>query len=312
MEQEHMGAAAELADAAKQVTAVAGPSVVRIGRHGGRGCGVVIGDGLVLTNAHNLRDGTTQVTFADGRAVQAAVSGTDVDGDLAVLSVDTAGAPAIAWADATPTAGDVVFALTQPGSGGTRISFGMISGVERAFRGPRGRRVAGSLEHTAPLAKGSSGSPVVDGDGKLVGLSTNRLGDGFYLALPADTDLKDRVDALGRGESPQRVTLGVGLAPSTVARKLRASVGLPARDGLLVRVVQDGSPAGLAGIKAGDLIVGAAGNPVASVDALYDVLDVAATDGTLALQIVRGAEELDVRVSFAGEADSAASEEGSA
>jgi serine protease Do len=298
-----------LAEAARAVAEVAGPSVVRIGQHGGRGCGVVIGDGLVLTNAHNLRNATTQVTFADGRAVQAAVSGADIDGDLAVLSVDTAGAPALAWADETPSAGDLTFAVSQSARGGTRITFGMVSAVDRAFRGPRGRRVAGSVEHTAPLARGSSGSPLVDEHGKLVGLNTNRIGEGFYLALPADADLKERVDALARGESPQRVTLGVGLAPAHVARKLRASVGLPQRDGLLVRVVEPGSPATAAGLRQGDLIVAAGGQAVASVDDLYNVLDVAATEGTLAVTVVRGTEEVEVRVSFA---ETPTTEEGSA
>ena len=303
-----MGAGAALAEAARAVANTAGPSVVRIGQHGGRGCGVVIGDGLVLTNAHNLRDGTTQVTFADGRAVQAAAAGVDVDGDIAVLSVDTAGAPTIQWADAAPVAGDLAFALTQPARGGTRITFGMVSGVERAFRGPRGRRVSGSVEHTAPLARGSSGSALVDEDGRLIGINTNRLGEGFYLALPTDADLRSRVDALGRGESPARVTLGVGLAPATVARKLRASVGLPERDGLLVRVVQDGSPAATAGIRQGDLIVAAGGAPVTNVDDLYDVLDASATTGTLVLLVVRGTDELEVRVSFAEDGEAAADE----
>ena len=67
------------------------PAVVRIGRHGGRGCGVVVGEGLVLTNAHNLHDRTTLVTFADGRAVQSRATGVDADTDLVVLGVDTGG-----------------------------------------------------------------------------------------------------------------------------------------------------------------------------------------------------------------------------
>ena len=79
-----------------------------------------------------------------------------------------------------------------------------MSAVERAFRGPGGRRIAGSIEHTAPLAPGSSGGALLDADGRLVGLNTNRIGDGFYLALPADGALRERVDALGRGEEPKR------------------------------------------------------------------------------------------------------------
>ena len=173
-----------------------------------------------------------------------------------------------------------------------------MSGVERAFRGPRGRRITGSLEHTAPLARGSSGSPLVDEHGLVVGLNTARLADGFYLALPADAALRDRVDALVRGESARRLVLGVGLAPAEVAQQLRASVGLPERAGLLVRTVAEGSPAAEAGVKVGDLVVEAGGVPVRTVDDLHQAMDGARATDELNLTVVRGADELSVTVSF--------------
>ena len=85
-----------LAEAARAALAAATPSVVRIGRAPGRGCGIVVADGRVLTNAHNLRDRTTEVAFADGRAEQGRVAAVDPDGDLVVLEVDTGGAPVAA------------------------------------------------------------------------------------------------------------------------------------------------------------------------------------------------------------------------
>src|SRR5947208_2218989 len=112
-----------------------------------------------------------------------------------------------------------------------------VVGIGSRLRGSGGRRIGGSLEHTAPLAPGSSGGPLLDADGHLVGLNTNRLGEGFYLALPADAALRGRVEALGRGESVSRPRLGIAVAPSRVASHLRQSVGLPARDGVLVREV---------------------------------------------------------------------------
>lgn len=288
-----------LREAARAALAAADASVVRIGRAPGRGCGVIVADGFVLTNAHNLRDRTTEVTFADGRAVQAKVTGIDPDGDLVVLSVDTGDSPALAWAEEPAEPGDIVFALGRAGDGGVRITFGLVSGVERAFRGPRGRQINGSLEHTAPLARGSSGSPLVDEHGNVVGLNTARLADGFYLALPADAALRDRVDALVRGESPRRLVLGVGLAPAQVAQQLRASVGLPERTGLLVRTVVDGSPAAAAGVKVGDLLVNAGDDALSTVDDLHRALDSAPASGGLVVHILRGADELEVTVSFA-------------
>jgi S1-C subfamily serine protease len=290
--------AAELSEAARTVDRTAGPSVVRIGRHGGRGCGIVVAEGHVLTNAHNLRVRTTEVTFAAGRTAQAEVVAADRDGDLVVLRVDTGDAPVMRWAESTPDVGDVVFTAARTAAGSQRVSFGMASAINAAFRGPRGRRITGSLEHTAPLARGSSGSPVVNEAGELLALNTARLGEGFYLALPADAVLRERVDALVRGEAPERLLLGLGLAPVEVARELRASVGLPPVDGLLVRTVAPASPAGDAGIQVGDLVVAAAGRPVTGVDSLHEALDGARATRTLELGIVRGADDLTVTVTF--------------
>lgn len=289
----------EIARSSAVVAERAGTAVVSIGRNG-RGSGVVIGVGRVLTNAHNLRDRTTTVTFPDGRSAQGSVAGMDVDGDLAVLEVDTAGATPITWdADAPAlTQGAPLFALANPAGRGLRATFGTVSAVGQTFRGPRGRRIGGAVEHTAPLGRGSSGSPVVDQEGRFAGLNTNRLGEGFYLAIPADADLRARVDRLTRGENPRRVRLGVGLAPARVANRLRASVGLPERDGLLVQTVDPDSPAGRADLRRGDLIVEAAGRAVTGADELVDLLDGVEDGAALSLGVVRGVEELAVSVRF--------------
>jgi S1-C subfamily serine protease len=93
------------------------------------------------------------------------------------------------------------------------------------------------------MAKGSSGGPLLDAGGRLVGLNTSRLGEGFYAALPADDGLRRRVDALSRGESPARPRLGVGLVPGRAARHIRRAAGLPDRDGVLIQEVEEASPA---------------------------------------------------------------------
>jgi S1-C subfamily serine protease len=279
------------------VTAVAGAtstSVVGIGRNA-RGSGVVIADGQVLTNAHNLRGDEVTVTFADGRSARGSVLGFDADGDLAVVSVDTTGAKPLAWGDGAVLAvGSAVFGVAATVSGAPRVTFGLVSAVARAFRGPGGRRISGSVEHTAPLAPGSSGGALVDGTGALVGLNTNRIGEGFYLALPADDELKARVAALGRGESTSPVRLGVAIAPNHVARRLRRSVGLPDRPGILIRGVEDDSLAAAAGIETGDLVVSAGGREIADADDLHEALRTLSQP--FELGIVRGAEERTVTV----------------
>jgi S1-C subfamily serine protease len=169
------------------------------------------------------------------------------------------------------------------------VTVGFVSSVARSFRGPGGRRIAGSIEHTAPLAPGSSGGALVDGDGRLMGLNTNRIGEGFYLALPADAALRSRVEGLGRGESVERPRLGVAIAPNHVARRLRRSVGLPERDGILVRGVEDGSAAADAGVEVGDLIVSTGGRPIRDADDLQDALG--SLEPPYELVVVRGADE---------------------
>jgi len=284
----------DLQAAIERVATTAGPSVVGIGSRL-RGSGLVVGDGRVLTNAHNIRGDQVTVTFADGRSVVGSLAGVDVDGDLAVINVDTAGVPALTWGgDDGVATGTVVFGAAASPNGGVRVTFGTVSAVARAFRGPGGRLISGSVEHTAPLAPGSSGGPILDAEGRLVGINTNRLGEGFYLALPADAALRSRVDALGRGESPERPRLGVAVAPAHVARRLRRSVGLPEREGLLVRGVDDGSPAQRAGIAEGDLIVEVAGKAVTDADDLVEAITTAATPYDV--RVVRGTEDRTITI----------------
>lgn len=293
-----MDVLSHISEATARVAEAAGPAVVAIGRNS-RGAGVVIAGGSVLTNAHDLRDRTTQVTFHDGRTEQASVHGVDIDGDLAVLHVDTADIAPIEWADAAGVGpGAPVFGLARRGGDGLRTTFGTVSATNQSFRGPRGRRVAGAFEHTAPLGRGSSGGPVTDAEGRLLGINTSRLGHGFYLAIPADAELRRRSDELRAGNSPRRPRLGVGLAPSSVANRLRRAVGLPPLDGLLVQAVMPDEAGERAGLQIGDLIVAVGDRPVERMDDLMATLDALGADEALTLTVVHGTEERTVAVHF--------------
>jgi S1-C subfamily serine protease len=282
-----------------------GPAVVGLGRGWGRGSGVVIAPGQVLTNAHVLRGDEVGVTFADGHTADGRVAGVDGDLDAAVIAVETGDVAPIDWdpeAVASAGFGTPVFALASPGGRGLRATFGLVSATGRSFRGPRGRRISGSLEHSAPLPRGSSGSPLVDAEGRLLGLNTVRLEGGLILALPADAALRRRVDALAKGETAERPRLGIALAPPRAARRLRSAVGLPERDGLLVRAVVDDSPAAKAGIQRGDLLIAVGDKTIAGVDDLFDALESSAGKDPLNVRLVRGADERDVKVEIGDKA----------
>ena len=245
----------EIGETVGSVAGSAGKSVVGLGGHWGMGSGVILEDGLVLTNAHNVSPERATVTFFDGRSEKAKVLGIDVDADLALLGVEADGADPIAWhpEDVAPVIGAPVVGLANPGGRGLRATLGWVAASDRTFRGPRGRRVAGGFEHTALAPPGASGGPVVDLDGMLVGINTRRLGRGFYLAQAATSDLRATVAALRKGDRPEPRRLGIGLAPVEVTRRLRRSMGLDDADGLLVRLVEEGSPADVAGVREGDV-----------------------------------------------------------
>jgi serine protease Do len=288
-----------IAGAAERV----GPSLVGLGRGWGHGSGVVIADGQLLTSAHNLRREEITVSFADGRRESGTLAGVDSDLDLAVLSVDTGDAPAVRWEPVDELGiGAPVVALANPGGRGLRATLGFVSSGGRSFRGPRGRRIRGAIEHTAPLPRGSSGGPLVNPEGNLVGINSLRLDGGLILAVPAAAAVKERVLLLARGEAAAPHRLGVAIAPPRVARRLRSAVGLPERAGLLVRGVEEGGPADRAGVEKGDLIVVAGGTPTENVEALYTALDsVPAAGGDLELTVVRGTDERTVTATFTGE-----------
>ena len=192
-----MSVLTELQEAVAAAATAAAPSVVGIGSRN-RGSGVVIADGAVLTNAHNLRGREVTVRFADGRTTRGTLAGVDWDGDLAVIAVDTAGATPIAWSTGGATIGSAVFAAAATPSGAARVSFGFVSSVERAFRGPGGRRIGGQgVERTLRRAAGALDLVLVR-DGR----SRVHLGDvgGDEVALVPDDD----GEVLGTGDAGGR------------------------------------------------------------------------------------------------------------
>jgi len=288
----------ELEGAIQTAAERTGPAVIGLGQGWGRGSGFVFDSNRILTNAHNLRGDEVTVTFGDGRRETGKVLASDPDLDLAVIEADTAGIEPLQWAEDVESLpiGRSVLALANPGGRGLRATPGFVSSTARSFRGPRGRRVNGAIEHTAPLPRGSSGGPLVDSAGRLLGVNAVRADGGLILAVPADRATRDRVEKLSRGEAPRRPRLGIAIAPPRVARRLRRAVGLPEREGVLVRGVERDSEADRAGLERGDLIVAAAGRDLDRMDVVYEVLEATAPGTQLELKIVRGSEERTVTV----------------
>lgn len=270
------------------------PALVAIGTRGPTGTGMVVADGKVLTSAHNVRFQGRSLVFADGARRRAEQITADISQDLAVLSVDTSGATPVSFAEEDAELGTPVLAVANLAGRGARVSFGIVAGVDQAFRGPEGRRIKGGFEHTAPLPHGASGGPVLDFEGRVLGINTRRMGEGLYAALSTGPQLRAAIDLLSRGETPVRGWLGVGLLPPELARRLRLAVGLAERSGALVREVTPDGPAAKAGIRKGDLLVSANGVDLESADDLYASLLGHGPGSTVKLGVVRGQDELEV------------------
>lgn len=299
-----MSAISELETAVRSAASDAASAVVWLERRSGRGNGLVVGRDQVVTLTSNLRGREPRVTFADGRSEDATIVGVDADLGVALLNVPTGDVEPLAWADddATPGLGAAVVAVANPGGQGLRATPGFVASEGRSFRGPRGRLVEGAVEHTAPLPRGSGGGPLLDLEGRLLGLNAIRVQGGLILALPAAA-VRAAVDAIASGRSTEPRRLGVAIVPPRIARRMRRAVGLDQRDGLLVRAVEDASPASQAGIVRGDLIVAAGNSTIDGVDALYQALDGVSDGDTLQLSVVRGSEELTVPVQFGSAGD---------
>jgi serine protease Do len=265
------------------------------------GTGVITAKDRVLTAARHVGDGSPTVAFAEARRERASVTGADRDLGIAVLEVETGEIEPLEWVPAgfEPGIGTPVIALGNPGGRGLRATLGFVSAPAIGFRGPRGRRLAGAIEHTAPLPRGSAGGPLLDLEGRIAGINLLRSEGGLILALAATAGVRESAERLAHGEEVERPTLGVAVAPPWTARKLRRAVGLPDREGVLVRAVETDSPADRAGVAEGDLIVAADRRPVEGIDSLHRAIDTAA-GGTLELTVVRGANERELKVELAG------------
>ena len=166
-----------------------------------RGSGVVIADGRVLTNAHNLRGEEVTVTFRDGRSTRRHRARRRPDGDLAVVDVDTSGATALDWSDADPPSATSSSGWRRRAAAPARVTAGTISAVERTFRGPGGTRIGGQ-----PRAHGAPGPGLIRWPagrrlGRLLALNTNRVGRGLLPRPPG----RRRAARAGRRARPRRV-----------------------------------------------------------------------------------------------------------
>ncbi|NTV80783.1 MAG: trypsin-like serine protease [Candidatus Aminicenantes bacterium] len=266
----------------------------------GAGSGFVIApDGYIVTNSHVVQNAPRiDVTFTSGDKYRAQLAGQDESTDLAVLCVNAQGLP---WASLGESAGlrvgQLVIAAGNPYGFQSTVSTGVVSALGRSLRSRQGRLIENIIQHTAPLNPGNSGGPLLDSQGRVVGINTAiiAMAQGIGFAIPADTARSVVSQLISRG----RVTRGylgvVGLRRPLDRRFVRF---YKLRGDQAVEIVSlaAGGPAAEAGLRRGDIVVGMGGAPVSSVDDIFRVLTEWPVGKALGVRFLRGKEMKEIEV----------------
>jgi len=257
------------------------------------------GSGIVVTADHVIeREEDITVTLASGQKVPAAIAGRDPGTDVAVLRLALSSGAAPALAELAPPdsvkIGHLVLALGRPG-GAPMASFGIVSALGGSWRTERGGIVEGYVRADVTLYPGFSGGPLVDTQGRVVGLNSWYLARGQELAIPSQA-VGTIVQTLLTQGRVRRGYLGVTSQPVQLPAALRQSLGLTQKTGLMIVGVEPGSPAEKGGLLLGDVLISVAGQPVSDAEALQAALGPGAVGKATTIGVIRGGERKDLGV----------------
>jgi serine protease Do len=262
------------------------PAVVAVSVRGGSGSGVIVRrDGVVLTNAHVVGNATeVEVGLADGRRLPGRVLGRDPSVDVAVVRVAASNLPVAPLADSDRLeVGQTAIAIGNPIGLERTVTTGIISATNRS---PRGFELGGLIQTDAAINPGNSGGPLVDSQGRVMGINTvivrGATGLGFAIPINLARDIADQVLATGR---IRRTVLGI--VPDDLIPELARLYNLPVREGIIVRQVDPGSPAARAGLQIADIITRIDNQAVATSGDLRRILRSRRPGDRVRLTVVR-------------------------
>jgi S1-C subfamily serine protease len=268
-------------------------------RQYGQGSGFIIdSDGIVLTNAHVVsRADTVMVTLKDGRTFQGEVRGIDEPSDLAVVKIEGRNLPVAPLGNSSEVqVGDWAIAVGNPLGLDNTVTLGIISTLKRSSSqvGISDKRLD-FIQTDAAINPGNSGGPLLNERGEVIGINTaiRAEAEGIGFAIPIDT-AKAIKDQLARGEKIPHPYIGIRMLDLTPAiakeinRNPNAAISVPEIKGVLVVQVMPNSPAIMAGLRRGDVIVAIEGQSVTTADQLQDIVAKSSIGQKLRLKIQRG------------------------
>ena len=266
----------------------------------GTGSGFVFAaDGLILTNSHVV-EGSTEidVLLPDGREHRADLIGQDPDTDVAVLKITATDLTAVSFGQSqTLRPGQLVIAIGNPYGFQHSVSAGVVSALGRTLRARSGRLIDQVIQTDAALNPGNSGGPLVTSAGQVVGVNTAIIagGQGLSFAVPIST-VVSVLPALLRDGRVRRGYLGVAGQDVPLLRRVTRFHRLSQATGVLVISLESDGPAGVAGVREGDIIISFDAVPISSLDDLHRTLteDRIGTFATMGL--LRDQQRLDASV----------------
>jgi len=263
------------------------------------GSGVIVSaDGYILTN-HHVVEGADEieVVLNDGRQLSARIRGSDPESDLAVLTTETKGLPAIAFATADSVqVGDVVLAIGNPFGFGNTVTMGIVSALGRNHLGIN--RFEDFIQTDAAINPGNSGGALVDAAGNLIGINTaifSRSGGsmGIGFAIPVST-AKMVLEQIVKSGSVTRGWIGVEV--QEITPPVAETFKLGGTRGALIAGVLHGGPADKAGIKPGDVLLEVQGKPVADPAAMLNLIAALAPGSAATMKVKRQGQDVDASV----------------
>ncbi len=305
----------ELLDAySKAVTGAVrtvGPSVVNIevkmkgqGPHGREGGGggsgfIFTPDGFVLTNSHVVHGADSiEVTLSDGRSAKARLIGDDPDTDTAVIHIDLPNLCAASFGDSSAIqVGQLAIAIGNPYGFQATVTAGVISALARSFRATSGRLIDNVIQTDAALNPGNSGGPLVDSQGRVIGVNTAVIivAQGICFAIPSNTAQYVAARLIRDGRI-RRSHIGVMSQNVPLSRKVVRFHGLEHGTAIGVMDMEPNSPAARSGLQAGDMIVGFDGKGVGSIDDLHRMLSEEKVGVETEMTVLRGVEKVKLTV----------------
>jgi serine protease Do len=254
---------------------------------GGQGSGFVFRGNHIVTNAHVVSDASeVQVRFSQGEWRTASVVGTDPSSDLAVIEVQNPPqyASALSLVESEPAIGTEAVAIGNPFGLEGSVTSGLVSGLNRSIPAPNGYTIPDAIQTGAPVNPGNSGGPLVDLDGRVIGVISSGGGDNLAFAISAAL-VKRVVPALIENGEYEHAYMGIGLR--TVTPDIAEQVGLDRARGVLVTDVRPNGPSDGA-LRQGDVIVGLGGESIDSRQQLSSYLALQASPGdTVEVTVLR-------------------------